>query len=145
MHISKILLKTYWLQIIKHLKSKYGDLYNERNVAISGTHTHSGPGGFHQYLLYDITSLGFVNETFVSLVEGIVAVCFFFLFNPFILTLTVNKSYNRKIFISNCYKHNLSQKVKKKLLLFSLDNKFIDIFIAIYMYISDILEYWQGP
>lgn len=56
----------------------------------------------------------------------------FFLFNPFILTLTVNKSYNRKIFISNCYKHNLSQKVKKKLLLFSLDNKFIDIFIAIY-------------
>lgn len=61
------------LEIIKRLKSKYGDLYNERNVAISGTHTHSGPGGFHQYLLYDITSLGFVNETFVPLVEGIVA------------------------------------------------------------------------
>lgn len=77
LHISKILLKTCWLQIIKRLKSKYGDLYNERNVAISGTHTHSGPGGFHQYLLYDITSLGFVNETFVSLVEGIVAVWFF--------------------------------------------------------------------
>lgn len=61
-------------QIIKRLKNKYGDLYNERNVAISGTHTHSGPGGFHQYLLYDITSLGFVNETFLSLTEGIVAV-----------------------------------------------------------------------
>ncbi|XP_062593743.1 uncharacterized protein LOC134255247 [Saccostrea cucullata] len=61
------------LEIIKRLKSKYGGLYNERNVAISGTHTHSGPGGFHQYLLYDITSLGFVNETFLSLAEGIVA------------------------------------------------------------------------
>ncbi|XP_061167886.1 uncharacterized protein LOC133176834 [Saccostrea echinata] len=61
------------LEIIKRLKNKYGDLYNERNVAISGTHTHSGPGGFHQYLLYDITSLGFVNETFLSLAAGIVA------------------------------------------------------------------------
>lgn len=60
------------LEIIKRLKSKYGNLYTERNVCISGTHTHSGPGGFHQYLLYDITSLGFVKETFEALVEGIV-------------------------------------------------------------------------
>lgn len=62
------------LQIVRRLKSKYGDIYNERNICITGTHTHSTPAGFHQYLLYDITSLGFVKETFDSLVEGIVVV-----------------------------------------------------------------------
>jgi len=41
-------------------------------VCISGTHTHSGPAGFFQYLLYDITSLGFINATFDALVNGIV-------------------------------------------------------------------------
>lgn len=142
MHISKILLKTCWLQIIKRLKSKYGDLYNERNVAISGTHTHSGPGGFHQYLLYDITSLGFVNETFVPLVEGIVAVWFFsFLsfYTHFNSKWELIGKFSFQIAINITY----PKKWKKKLLLFSLDNKFIDIFIAIY--ISDILEHWQGP
>ncbi|XP_053390202.1 uncharacterized protein LOC123563648 [Mercenaria mercenaria] len=59
------------LEIVRQLTAKYGDAYTERNVCITGTHTHSGPGGFHQYLLYDITSLGFVRETFDSLVEGI--------------------------------------------------------------------------
>jgi len=41
------------------------------NTSISGTHTHSGPGGFLQYTLYQITSLGFSPETFDTLVEGI--------------------------------------------------------------------------
>ena len=43
-------------------------------MAISGIHTHSGPAGYLQYLLYDITSMGFVRETFDVLVNGIVAV-----------------------------------------------------------------------
>lgn len=60
------------LEVIKRLKSLYPGLYTERNVGISGTHTHSGPGGFHQYLLYDITSFGFVKESFDPLVSGIV-------------------------------------------------------------------------
>lgn len=38
---------------------------------ISGTHTHSAPGGFNMYLLYDLTSLGVVPETFTALVRGI--------------------------------------------------------------------------
>ncbi|WAQ96262.1 NCSEB-like protein [Mya arenaria] len=41
------------------LEVNYGGKYTERNVCISGTHTHSGPAGFHQYLLFDITSMGF--------------------------------------------------------------------------------------
>ena len=62
------------MQVIKQLKALYKDLYTERNVGISGIHTHSGPAGFHQYLLYDITSLGFVKESFTALVNGIVEV-----------------------------------------------------------------------
>ena len=43
-----------------------------KNVAISGTHTHSGPTGFFQYALYDISSEGFNNQTFTYFVEGVV-------------------------------------------------------------------------
>ncbi|XP_052762808.1 neutral ceramidase B-like [Mya arenaria] len=60
------------LEIIRQLKVNYGGKYTERNVCISGTHTHSGPAGFHQYLLFDITSMGFVRESFDALVEGII-------------------------------------------------------------------------
>lgn len=58
--------------VIQKLKEQYGGLYNEQNVALSGTHTHSGPAGYLQYLVYDITSLGFIPQTFHSLVDGIV-------------------------------------------------------------------------
>ena len=61
-------------QVVSRLKKLYNDLYTERNIGISGIHTHSGPAGFHQYLLYDITSLGFVKESFDALVIGIVEV-----------------------------------------------------------------------
>ncbi|XP_071106095.1 neutral ceramidase B-like [Haliotis cracherodii] len=60
------------LEVVKRLRSEYGSLYTERNLCISGIHTHSGPAGFHQYLLFEITSLGFVNQSFVALVDGIV-------------------------------------------------------------------------
>lgn len=50
---------------------RYGNLYTEKNVAISGTHTHSGPGGFLQYVLYLVTSLGFVRQSFDALADGI--------------------------------------------------------------------------
>ncbi|CRL07958.1 CLUMA_CG020983, isoform A [Clunio marinus] len=57
--------------VIGELEKKYGNLYTFDNVMISGTHTHSGPAGFHMYVLYDLTSLGFVSETFIALVHGI--------------------------------------------------------------------------
>ena len=60
--------------MVKQLKAEYGDLYTERNIGISGIHTHSGPAGFHQYLLYGITSWGFVKESYSALVVGIVKV-----------------------------------------------------------------------
>ena len=50
---------------------RYGDLYTENNVAISGIHTHAGPGGYLQYVVYIITSFGFVHQSFDVVVDGI--------------------------------------------------------------------------
>lgn len=50
---------------------RYGGLYTEQNVAISGIHTHAGPGGYLQYVVYIVTSLGFVRQSFDVLVDGI--------------------------------------------------------------------------
>lgn len=56
--------------------SKYGNTYNEKNVIISSTHSHSTPGGWTMYLLYDLPSSGFVKESYNNLVEGITQVKF---------------------------------------------------------------------
>jgi len=58
------------------IQALYGGLYTEQNVAISGIHTHSGPGGYLQFVLYDITSLGFVPQSYDALVYGILEVTF---------------------------------------------------------------------
>ncbi|XP_076944500.1 neutral ceramidase 2-like [Bidens hawaiensis] len=59
------------IKVIERLKARYGDLYTEKNVAISGIHTHAGPGGYLQYVVYIVTSLGFVRQSFDALVDGI--------------------------------------------------------------------------
>ncbi|KAG9453271.1 hypothetical protein H6P81_006175 [Aristolochia fimbriata] len=59
------------IKVLERLKSRYGDLYNEQNVAISGIHTHAGPGGYLQYVVYIVTSLGFVRQSFDVIVDGI--------------------------------------------------------------------------
>lgn len=63
-------------QVVNRLTLKYGSIYTVKNVVISGTHTHSGPAGFLQYLLFTITSLGWVQQSFDALVNGIVLVIF---------------------------------------------------------------------
>lgn len=60
--------------VLARLAAKYGSAYTAHNVALSGTHTHSGPGGYHTYVLYQVTSLGFVRESFDALVDGVVEV-----------------------------------------------------------------------
>ncbi|KAM3183771.1 hypothetical protein ACTXT7_009732 [Hymenolepis weldensis] len=63
------LIKT---QLVRLLQEEYGkDVFDHKNVMISATHTHSGPGGYFQYLLYDITTFGFSNDTFVTMTAGI--------------------------------------------------------------------------
>lgn len=59
------------IKVLERLKSRYGDLYTAENVAISGIHTHAGPGGYLQYVTYIVTSFGFVHQSFNVIVEGI--------------------------------------------------------------------------
>lgn len=57
------------------LQKQYGREYTMDNVVISGTHTHSAPGGFMMSLLYDLTTFGFIGETYRALIDGIYKVC----------------------------------------------------------------------
>jgi len=50
----------------------YAARFTERNVAISGTHSHSGPAGFFQTMLPEVTSLGAVKQSTDAFVDGIV-------------------------------------------------------------------------
>ena len=75
MFASKFFNLINYLQVVKKLQEKYGpDLYTHANVAISGTHTHSGPAGFLQYILFQVSSLGSVQDTVEAFVGGITLV-----------------------------------------------------------------------
>lgn len=41
------------------------------NLLIAGTHTHAGPGGYSEYLLYNLTVGGFEQGVFETIVTGI--------------------------------------------------------------------------
>ncbi|CAK6983558.1 neutral ceramidase, partial [Scomber scombrus] len=60
------------LEVLQALQVKYGSLYRQDNVVLSGTHTHSGPAGYFQYTLFMITSKGYIPESMEPLVNGIV-------------------------------------------------------------------------
>lgn len=59
------------IALTKKLAARYPDgRYTARNVLISGTHTHSGPSGFFQYMLYDLAGSQHDNQTFTAFVDG---------------------------------------------------------------------------
>ncbi|XP_051883476.1 neutral ceramidase [Pristis pectinata] len=60
------------LEVLKRLKTKYGNLYRQDNVVLSGTHTHSGPAGYFQYTLCLITSKGYIKPSIKALINGII-------------------------------------------------------------------------
>ncbi|CAF1335658.1 unnamed protein product [Rotaria sordida] len=60
-------------EVIDRLNKTFGsNLYTDKNVLISGTHTHSTPGGTGATALVDITTFGFVKENWEACVNGIV-------------------------------------------------------------------------
>ncbi|KAE8674776.1 hypothetical protein F3Y22_tig00111715pilonHSYRG00021 [Hibiscus syriacus] len=59
------------IKVLERLKIRFGDLYTQENLAISGTHTHAGPAGYLQYVVYSVISLGFINQTFDTTVTAI--------------------------------------------------------------------------
>lgn len=59
-------------EVMRQLSKRLpGGLYNESNVLLSGTHTHSGPGGFSQHPMYDITTMGFHKQNWDVITQGI--------------------------------------------------------------------------
>eukprot|EP00933_Yihiella_yeosuensis_P052983 TRINITY_DN5112_c5_g1_i1.p1 TRINITY_DN5112_c5_g1~~TRINITY_DN5112_c5_g1_i1.p1 ORF type:complete len:756 (+),score=138.30 TRINITY_DN5112_c5_g1_i1:208-2475(+) len=59
--------------VVEELQSIYGpNLYTRDNVMISGTHTHSGPGGYSHHAFYNIQLLGFQKDNFDCVCRGIV-------------------------------------------------------------------------
>jgi len=60
------------LKVIEKLQSRFGNIYTNQNVALSATHTHSGPGAYSHYALYDLSMLGYDSKNFYAVVDGIV-------------------------------------------------------------------------
>merc|ERR1719259_1124921 len=63
------LVKKYTMEKLERM---FPGIYNEKNVVLSSTHTHSGPAGFMQYVLFNVPNLGFFHQTLEAMVEGIV-------------------------------------------------------------------------
>ncbi|RCW43705.1 neutral ceramidase [Halopolyspora algeriensis] len=59
-------------EVLRRIGERHGDLYTERNVLITATHTHAGPGGHAHHLLYNMTTKGFHRATFEAVTAGIV-------------------------------------------------------------------------
>lgn len=47
-------------------------MYTYSNIAVTGTHAHSGPGAWFNYLLPQVTSLGFDKQSYQAIVDGAV-------------------------------------------------------------------------
>ncbi len=61
-------------EIIKQLQARYPDWgISENNVVLSTQHTHSGPGGYSHYMLYNLSIPGFQPKVFDQIVQGTVA------------------------------------------------------------------------
>lgn len=58
--------------VVKRLREIYGGTYNDKNIMISATHTHNGPGGYAHYTLYNLTTDGLSHQNYEVIVNGIV-------------------------------------------------------------------------
>lgn len=60
-------------RVIEELKKRLpSSNYDHDNVALSGTHTHSGPSGFLQNIMFQFSGTGWVKQTVDAMVTGIV-------------------------------------------------------------------------
>ena len=60
------------VEVLRRLQARYGSTYTDQNLVLTATHTHSAPGGFTEYTLYNLTTLGFEAPVFEAIVAGIV-------------------------------------------------------------------------
>ncbi|KAL9630810.1 MAG: hypothetical protein Q9164_006227, partial [Protoblastenia rupestris] len=59
------------LKALAELGQEY-TIYTQSNIAVTGTHSHSGPGAWLNYLLPQITSKGFDKQSYHAIVQGAV-------------------------------------------------------------------------
>jgi neutral ceramidase len=59
------------LAVLARLRARFGTAYTDQNLVLTATHTHSGPGGFTEDALYNLTTWGFERQTFDAIVDGI--------------------------------------------------------------------------
>ncbi|RRO20657.1 alkaline ceramidase [Saccharopolyspora rhizosphaerae] len=59
-------------EVLRRLGEAYGDVYTEQNVLLNATHTHAACGGDSHYAAYDLATLGFQQQVFDAVVDGVV-------------------------------------------------------------------------
>src|SRR5437764_998212 len=59
------------LRRLSDLGREFG-VYTKNNIAVTGTHSHSGPGAWLNYLLPQVTSKGFDKQSYQAIVDGAV-------------------------------------------------------------------------
>ena len=57
------------LEGLSALGKEYSD-YTKNNIAVTGTHSHSGPAAWLNYLLPQVTSKGFNKDSYAAIVNG---------------------------------------------------------------------------
>ncbi|MFO0728636.1 MAG: neutral/alkaline non-lysosomal ceramidase N-terminal domain-containing protein [Myxococcota bacterium] len=57
----------------ERVREKFGGRYPLDCLCLAVTHTHSAPGGYSEYFLYNLTILGYSERVTTTIVEGIVA------------------------------------------------------------------------
>lgn len=59
-------------EVVRQLATRAPGVFSEASLLLSGTHTHSGPGGFGMHPLYDVTTEGFSPLCFGAIANGTV-------------------------------------------------------------------------
>ncbi|WP_141734509.1 neutral/alkaline non-lysosomal ceramidase N-terminal domain-containing protein [Oligoflexus tunisiensis] len=56
--------------VLDRLQKELPGVFQHRNLILSVTHTHAGPGGYAHHALYNVTTLGFSRANFEAIVAG---------------------------------------------------------------------------
>jgi neutral ceramidase len=58
-------------RVVQLLQNRFGSLYTDKNVLLSANHTHSGPGAYSHYAMYNLSMFGYDETNFNCVANGI--------------------------------------------------------------------------
>jgi len=61
-----------WSAVVEEIERRFEGRYTADAICLSATHTHSAPGGFSSYFLYNLSILGHSKRVFNDLRDGII-------------------------------------------------------------------------